>query len=111
MLIAKHTGFAAASAADDQVVPAVAVHVEPTHARPRLAEFVRQGGLPDKIVEGVFDVAMRKRGSHVLEQWRWDRSLLRRRFDGGGFFDGVQAVGRGVLDERPPSAAPRDLDP
>jgi hypothetical protein len=48
---------------------AIAVHVDPAHAGPKLAESVREQRLPPKIVERRIDVVLpAEEGGRVLEQ-------------------------------------------
>ena len=71
---------AAATAADEQIVPTIAIDIAPGEARTELAELARQKGLALEIVEGLVVMGVLEEMADVGEEhWSvgtWERESV-----------------------------------
>src|SRR5512143_3293298 len=116
MSVLEYRDVPALPRADDQILRAVAVEVEPRHARAELGQRVRQEKLTVPIVERVFGMRVAAElGGRVLEQRGYGRgslSFLERVLRGALYRrrgrDLIEAIAVDVRDRRSAAVAPVD---
>ena len=120
-VVAIHGQSPAPATADDQIVPSVAIHVSPGHARSQLAEFARQQRLALKIIIRFLVVHVVNQAAHVLEHgllvvgcWLFDVGCSM--FDVGfdlrpRFVNLINPIGLHPIDNAPFPTPPLYLDP
>src|SRR5437773_162739 len=69
MIIVIHSETPSLPAADNQVLPAVAIHIGPSHCRTQSAELSRQTWLPLKIVKLALMMRVPQQIADVFEEW------------------------------------------